>query len=73
MGASSLVVKELSLRIRLVKKELPKNEDSPAGLHRTMYYVQYISKDGFILFEREANSYDMEVFHNVRKADDWRE
>lgn len=73
MGASFFVVKELSLKIRLVKKELPKNENSPAGLHRAMYYVQYISKDGFILFEREANSYDKEVFHNVRKADDIQE
>lgn len=69
------VEKELHpIKLRLIKKELPKNINSPAGLHKAKYYVQYISLDGFILLEREANSFDLNVlFRDLKQVDDIQE
>lgn len=66
------VEKELHpIKLRLIKKELPKNINSPAGLHNIKYYVQYVSLDGFILKEREADSFDLnDFFRYVRKIDE---
>lgn len=64
------VEKELHpIKLRLIKKELPKNINSPAGLHKAKYYVQYVYLDGFILLEREADSFDLnDFFRYVRKV-----
>lgn len=65
----SRVARDFLIRLRLIERELPKNINSPAGLHKAKYYVQYISLDGFILLEREANSFDLnDFFRYVRKV-----
>lgn len=46
---------QLDLTVRLIKKELPKSENSEAGLRRAKYFVQYLSVDGYVLSTHEAS------------------
>lgn len=58
---------EMKLKITLVKKELPKSIDTPAGINSAKYYVQYLSSDDYLLAEREATSFDMDLFNRFGK------
>ena len=65
----SRVARDFLIRIRLIERELPKDRNTPEGLHNIKYYVQYVSLDGFILKEREADSYDLnDFFRYVKKV-----
>ena len=67
----SRVARDFLIRIRLIERELPKDRNTPEGLHNIKYYVQYVSLDGFILKEREADSFDLnDFFRYVRKIDE---
>lgn len=58
----------MHLTLKLVKKELPRCKDTPAGFHRCKYYVQYVTIDDYILAERESTSFDMELFEKFGKS-----
>ena len=70
----SRVARDFLIRIRLIERELPKDRNTPEGLHNIKYYVQYVSLDGFILKEREADSFDLNVlFKDLKQVDDIQE
>lgn len=52
----------MNVKLKLIKKELPICKDTPAGLHRYKYYVQYVTIDDYLLSEREAVQFDFDLF-----------
>lgn len=54
--------------LKLVKKELPRCKDTPAGFHKCKYYVQYVTIDDYLLSEREATPYDLDLFERFGKV-----
>lgn len=58
--------KQLILKLDLIRKELPKSRNTPLGVHRVKYYVQYLSLDNYLLAEREATSFDLDLFDEYR-------
>ena len=59
--------------IRLIKKELPKQIDDPAGFRERRQYTQYLSRDGFVLEEHLATKEEKDFFNRVKTANDTRE
>lgn len=62
------VISTMRIVTKLIRKELPKSENSPAGLHKAKYYVQYVTIDDYLLAEREAVSFDLDLFAKFGKS-----
>lgn len=59
---------QLDLTVRLIKKELPKSENSEAGLHRAKYFVQYLSIDGYVLSTHEASQDEKDDLLKIQRS-----
>ena len=69
MGFVNDVIR-LDLTVRLIRKELPKNKDSEAGLHIAKYYVQYVSTEGYVLSTHLASENEKEALLRISQLKD---
>lgn len=64
---NSTDVLSMKINLQLVKKELPKRKDFSAGFHEFSYYVRYVTSDGYLLAERQATEFDVDLIKKYGK------